>query len=481
MLKYIIYGKGRFFLNKVGLIPWKQVVAVADKQAKAGEYFHAVPVILPQEMDTYEYDLIVIFSRQLFEQISQELQGMYFVPQDKIVSWRIFEEADDTVLSDGLSFFSRFIEEYRVRNVLDTNIEVLSDNIYSKGEISKTENFVLEGIGEYKFPIVKHLYDRLYSSFNECVDKYDLLVFWNINETFKKKGSRILSRTKYILVFIRYDRIKEITAKDIKLLLQEYGKVSLFPTTDGFWFLVDRLPENEKLENAQIYVVTHKKYNLIKNELYMPICVGDLYHNDEFLSEHQGENISYLNEKINECTALYWIWKNTASEYVGLCHYRRYFYNNEMRSMDNVLDEAHLAEYMKDYDILLAESEKYNCSVKEQLCTSIDNEEAYKQGEDIILDLITRRQPEYLAAYEDVMNRTKFFHCNMFVTRREIFDAYCEWLFSFLIEAAEKADISGYDNYSKRVIGFFAERMWTVWLMNQNLKIKELPITKWEA
>ena len=88
---------------------------------------------------------------------------------------------------------------------------------------------------------------------------------------------------------------------------------------------------------------------------------------------------------------------------------------------------------------------------------------------------IEKHQPEYLQIFDDVMNGHSAFLCNMFVTRREILNRYCEWLFSFLIEAAEAIDVEGYDSYSQRVIGFFAERMWTVWLRKNKLKIKELP------
>lgn len=62
------------------------------------------------------------------------------------------------------------------------------------------------------------------------------------------------------------------------------------------------------LTKAEIYVVTHKRYNVRSDNLYYPLCVGE-YRQESFLSEHDGENIVYLNKKINECTALYWIWK----------------------------------------------------------------------------------------------------------------------------------------------------------------------------
>ena len=88
-------------------------------------------------------------------------------------------------------------------------------------------------------------------------------------------------------------------------------------------------------------------------------------------------------------------------------------------------------------------------------------------------------QPGYLDAFDAVMQGHKLFICNMFVMSRDIFNEYCEWLFSFLIEAAENIDVEMYDNYSRRVIGFFAERMLTVWLMKHDFKIKELPIDNW--
>ncbi len=73
------------------------------------------------------------------------------------------------------------------------------------------------------------------------------------------------------------------------------------------------------------------------------------------------------------------------------------------------------------------------------------------------------------------MNGHREYICNLFVAKREILNSYCEWLFSFLIEAAEKMDVSSYDASGKRTIGFFAERLWTVWILKQNLKIKEKP------
>ncbi|MBE8954215.1 MAG: DUF4422 domain-containing protein [Quinella sp. 2Q5] len=89
-------------------------------------------------------------------------------------------------------------------------------------------------------------------------------------------------------------------------------------------------------------------------------------------------------------------------------------------------------------------------------------------------------QPDYLDAFDYVLNSTTFYKCNMFVTRRDVFDAYCKWLFSFIIDATREAlRTASLQNFSwmpRRLMSFLAERMFSVWLMNNRLRIKELPI-----
>ena len=67
----------------------------------------------------------------------------------------------------------------------------------------------------------------------------------------------------------------------------------------------------------------------------------------------------------------------------------------------------------------------------------------------------------------------------MFIMRRELVDEYCSWLFPILFELIERVKIKDdWDAYSKRIMGFIAERLFTVWLMLTEYRIEELPVIK---
>ena len=68
------------------------------------------------------------------------------------------------------------------------------------------------------------------------------------------------------------------------------------------------------------------------------------------------------------------------------------------------------------------------------------------------------------------------FPCNMFITSKVRFDQYCQWLFPVLLDSLKDRDFSQFDSYSSRIIGFFAERMLTVWIVKEGLRVKQLPM-----
>ncbi len=448
MKKIVIYSKGKLFEQYNNQIKWECIVAIVDKKAGADEEYKGIPVILPSQLAQIDYDFVAIFSMAYFVQIKMQLTGEYQIPFEKIISWRVL-----------------------VPDRQHDNVHLALQCIQIAQE--KGFNCFYDcGMGEMNGHDQTMLYKQ--DEFRKRLEQYDAVLVW---DRFRLIRELCLCGAKYIIAVTQFDYNWGYSIPETRRVLKQYGETASYVTQEGIIWVVDA--QRKKLQNksAAIYVVTHKNYNVLNDDLYKPVCVGG-YRKPGFLSEGQGTNIAYLNEKINEMTALYWIWKNTNTEFVGLNHYRRYFYNDKIINDGNYLNYERLVELLKEYDIIFP-----NCiTVESTLLTQIKDsisEDAYREGLQIIKKCLRKNQPEYIESFDMIMNGNKGYMCNLFVTKRNILNAYCEWLFSFLIEAAEAIDISGFDSYSKRVIGFFAERMWTVWVSRQDIKIKELPFVSW--
>jgi len=227
------------------------------------------------------------------------------------------------------------------------------------------------------------------------------------------------------------------------------------------------------MKNIKIYVVSHKKADFPKNNLYIPIQVGNKEKFTE-VRDNTKDNIAPKNANFCELTAAYWILKNDNSDITGLTHYRRYFFKSKFKnSIDNIIEQNDIETILKDYDIILPEKEhivKY--TVKK----------AYKHNHHIedlekCREIIQELYPEYVQAFDDVMNGKKLYLYNMFISNKKIFNEYYNWLFDILFRLENEINIENYSDYDKRVFGFLAERLLNVWLQkNSNIKIKEMPV-----
>lgn len=87
-----------------------------------------------------------------------------------------------------------------------------------------------------------------------------------------------------------------------------------------------------------MYIITHKKIEYSVPQGYFKLFVGAK--NKEinlkgYFRDDVGENISSKNSSYCELTGLYWLWKNCKDDYIGLCHYRRFFRNSSLSFTDN--------------------------------------------------------------------------------------------------------------------------------------------------
>jgi hypothetical protein len=239
--------------------------------------------------------------------------------------------------------------------------------------------------------------------------------------------------------------------------------------------------------DTKILVCCHTNDIYKSDEQYFPIHVGKEI-SDKIINiqgDNTGDNISEKNKSFCELTGMYWAWKNLPkSDYIGLCHYRRYFDFTSKFSLTDVkniptksFDEKNIEfvnskELLKNCDIILAHPKSYPYSLR------IDYSICHLSKDFFILaDVINDLYPDYSETFVEVMeNNNKLCPYNMFLTRYEIFEKYSEWLFSILFECEKRIDISHYNVHQKRIFGYMSERLLMVYVKMNNLKIDYYPI-----
>ena len=104
--------------------------------------------------------------------------------------------------------------------------------------------------------------------------------------------------------------------------------------------------------SISIFTVTHVPFTAPSDPIYIPLQVGRALHEDYgYLGDNTGDNISDKNPYYSELTGLYWIWKNyTDADYLGLCHYRRYFLNQNGARMI----ESDYMDILSGHDVIIA-------------------------------------------------------------------------------------------------------------------------------
>ena len=229
----------------------------------------------------------------------------------------------------------------------------------------------------------------------------------------------------------------------------------------------------------EIFIITHKEYKYLNlPSIYVNLQVGadingcikgmNYFDNKEI-------NISSKNNSYNELTGLYWIWKNSDEDIVGICHYRRYFVN-VFGKITNVffgkqygfLSEKVVNRMLKKHDLIVHNKTFFRSSCKSQYRVT------QKYPDDIIILRETLKDlwPDYIPAYDKVMNGKSCHLLNMIIGRKEIVDKYCEWLFSVLFEVERILVDNGEVSFDRR-LGMLGERMLDVWLERNRISVKE--------
>ncbi len=234
--------------------------------------------------------------------------------------------------------------------------------------------------------------------------------------------------------------------------------------------------KNVKQETVKIYIGVFNKINSISKDCYVPIQLGrdNSKIKLECIGDNTGDNISKENSTYCELTAQYWFWKNTKDDIVGLVHYRRFFYKNIFKRINNILSEKDVRKILKNNDVIVSEKGyTFNKTVKEKY---IENH--IESDFDLCRKCIKKKFPDYLDSFDKVFDGNSYSPFNMIIARKEVLDKYSEWIFSVFNEMSKSINYDdGRDKYNNRTFGFMGERLLNVWLeKNKEYKVKYLPV-----
>ncbi|WP_079756023.1 DUF4422 domain-containing protein [Campylobacter coli] len=275
--------------------------------------------------------------------------------------------------------------------------------------------------------------------------------------------------------------------------------------------------------SIKILIGYHKPAVLFKDEILTPIHLGralatqaskdgEMSKEDfEWMCENMigddtGDNISYLNRYFAEFSGLYWAWKNYSRlsnpDYIGFMHYRRHFIFDEKLQKPNkvfwnffpcyeFIDDDFIAStkinnfnYF-DYDLIV--SKLYDIQkrgfhdIKDYFALNTKYSQSVDELEKILMERYEFQI--YRKEIKDFFKQDKYYFCNMFVMKKDVFFEYCNFIFKALFALYEKREKHlqslELSHIEKRELAYLGEFLSTIFInhcINLGKKIKTLDI-----
>lgn len=229
------------------------------------------------------------------------------------------------------------------------------------------------------------------------------------------------------------------------------------------------------MSDTRLLVAAHKPYWMPSGSMYLPVHVGAALSDADlgFQRDDEGDNISESNPRYSELTAIYWAWRNLDADAVGLAHYRRHFRGTGER---NTLTSSEASELLSRSPIVLPKRRKYYIeTVGDHYGHTFDTTHLT-----LLREVLEAKDSSALPAYDALLAARSAHIFNMFLMRRDMFDAYCEWLFPILFEVETRLDFTGMTPFEARVMGRLSERLMDTWISSRDLGYIECPVISME-
>jgi hypothetical protein len=231
-----------------------------------------------------------------------------------------------------------------------------------------------------------------------------------------------------------------------------------------------------KNQKVKIFPITYFDTPVLKSSFYTPFFAKNFRFKNKakFLSTKYSD---LNNEKYNELTAIYEIWKYYSRDldFIGICHYRRYLSLNGSKALSH--KEINLL--ISNNEIILPKKRVYwPFSLRFHYIYSLNG--YFKIHHNDLLELrktIITCFPDYEESFDKVMKRTYYHGGHIFLMKKALFDQYCDFTFriSFDLEKklSERTDQSRY-------ISALTEFTLDVWIEKNRLKYKEIKVYETE-
>lgn len=243
-----------------------------------------------------------------------------------------------------------------------------------------------------------------------------------------------------------------------------------------------------------IAVSCHKPTAIPKAGAYLPIHVGAALAAEPIPSmqpDDEGDNISERNPRFCELSAQYWAWKHVDAEYVGMCHYRRYFCFDGMEHEANdhaqievsdltpetssefrLDDDALIAQTVSRYDMIIPaqwdvrgvytpKGPKRNVA-KHMIAYGLVTKDILKKLDKIV----AKRQRAYRTDLRDYLSGSRYIGYNCFIARHDLFEKLCAFEFDVLREFDETYDFGDEPEAAERVCGYLGEILLSTFVLH---------------
>lgn len=232
--------------------------------------------------------------------------------------------------------------------------------------------------------------------------------------------------------------------------------------------------------DIKIMVSTHKPYIMPRDtSIYLPIQVGydEVEEHFGFQGDNTGDNISYKHRHYSDLSAVYWGWKNLNVDYLGSCHYRRYFVSKKPKYNDDrffryILNRNEIEKMLKICPVIIAKKRNYYIESIEA-----HFKHTHESGDfDLLREVIAEISPEYLDAFEKVAKSTSAHLFNTFIMRKDYVNSFCSFMFPVLFEVEKRVNFSNRSEFESRTCGYLGEFLLDTWIIKNAIEYQEVEL-----